>query len=307
MIPPRSQVRWRGFDRRAGLPVVAAVLVLCAPHSFAGKAPELPPLTTISPAPRLPGKFVWADLVTDDAVAAQRFYASLFGWTFQDMGGYLIATMDERPVAGLFQRPRPEDKTAHPRWFGYISVSSLSRAERAVTKAGGRVVAPAKKFPKRGEQEVFADPEGVVFGVVKSSSGDPPDFKPEPGEWIWIQLMSRDGAKAAEFYRQIGDYEIINNTSTNRLSDLVLTHNGFARATVRTIPTGNESVRPTWLLFLRVKNVAESVKQAAGLGGKVLIEPKADFLEGKVAIVEDPTGAAIGLLEWSLDLLKGGR
>jgi hypothetical protein len=34
---------------------------------------------------------------------------------------------------------------------------------------------------ERGEQAVFADAEGAVFGVIKSSSGDPEDFLAEPG------------------------------------------------------------------------------------------------------------------------------
>jgi hypothetical protein len=40
-----------------------------------GAAPELPPLTSVSGSPRLPGKFVWADLVTHDVAQAQREYA----------------------------------------------------------------------------------------------------------------------------------------------------------------------------------------------------------------------------------------
>jgi predicted enzyme related to lactoylglutathione lyase len=38
----------------------------------------------------------------------------------------------------------------------------------------------------------------------------------------------------------------------------------------------------------------------------VLVAPQREVVEGKVAIVADPTGAAIGLLEWSDELLKGG-
>jgi predicted enzyme related to lactoylglutathione lyase len=270
--------------------------------------PAVPPLTTVSGSPRLPGKFVWADLVTDDVASAQRFYAQLFGWTFQDMGGYLIAANEERPLCGMFQRERPAGQPeARPRWFGYISVASVERAQRTVAKAGGRVLAAPKKLPKRGEQAVFADPEGAIFGVVKSSSGDPQDFKADPGDWIWIQLMSRDGVQASEFYRKVGGYEVIRNTSSKRLSDQVLASEGYARATVRTIPKENENVHPTWLLFLRVQRVSESVAQAKQLGGKVLLEPRPEFLESKVAVISDPTGAAIGLMEWSDELLKGGR
>jgi len=258
--------------------------------------------------PRLPGKFVWADLVTDDVPAARTFYGQLFGWTFRDLGGYVIAANETRPLGGLFQRPRPEGQPdARPRWFGYLSVTSVARAERAVTKAGGRVLAAPKNLPSRGEQAILADAEGVVFGVVKSSSGDPPDFLAEPGDWIWIQLLSRDGRKAAEFYRKVGGYEIIENIAANRRSDFVLASKGYARATVRTISKDQEKVRPTWLLFVRVKNVGESAAKAKQLGGNVLVEPKPEFLEGKVAVVADPTGAAIGLLEWSEGLLKGAR
>jgi predicted enzyme related to lactoylglutathione lyase len=290
--------------------LLAAVMVLTGALLAVGvrSQPAVPPLTTVSGSPRLPGKFVWADLVTDDVAAARSFYAQLFGWSFQDVEGYLIAANEERPLCGMFQRERPAGQPgARPRWFGYISVTSVERAQRIVTKAGGRVLAAPKKFPKRGEQAVFADPEGALFGVVKSSSGDPQDFKADPGDWIWIQLMCRDGVQAAEFYRKVGGYEVIKNTSNNRLSDQVLASEGYARATVRTIPKGYENVHPTWLLFVHVQSVSESVAHTKQLGGKVLIEPRPEFLESKVAVIADPTGAAIGLLEWTDDLLKRGR
>ena len=132
----------------------------------------LPPLTTVSGSPRLPGKFVWADLITDNALVAQKFYSELFGWKFNDYGGYFIGRNDDRPLCGMFQRPRPKDRVASPRWFGYISVGNVEKAQRAVTKAGGRVLAEPTKMAKRGEQAVFADAAGAMFGVVKSSSGD---------------------------------------------------------------------------------------------------------------------------------------
>jgi len=261
----------------------------------------------VSGSPRLPGKFVWADLVTDDVPVARKFYAQLFGWQFWDMGDYTIALNDERPLCGMFQRLRPKDRVAEPRWFGYISVGSVERVQGAVTKAGGRVLAAPRQMPKRGDQAVFADPEGAVFGVVKSSAGDPEDFLAEPGEWIWIQLLSRDARKAAEFYRKVAGYDVVENTANNRLNDYVLTSKGYARATVRTIPSASTQVQPTWLPFVRVKNVGESVAQAKQLGGKVRIEPKPELFDGKVAVIADPTGAVIGILEWREGMLKGGR
>jgi predicted enzyme related to lactoylglutathione lyase len=283
--------------------ILGASLLLC--RSVLMAAADLPPLSTLSDSPRIPGKFVWADLVTDDVVAAQKFYSGLFGWTFRDLGGYVVAANDEQPLCGLFQRPRPADSNAKPRWIGYLSVSSVGGAVKAVTKAGGEVVAEPQKFPKRGEQAVFKDAEGVLFGVIKSSSGDPEDYLADPGDWIWIQLLSHDGRKAAEFYRAVGGYEIVDNVETNRLSDYVLTSNGYARATVRTIQPDDRSVEPLWLPFVRVQNVGESVAKAKQLGGTVVIEPTPELFEGHVALITDPTGAAMGLMEWPEEMGKG--
>jgi predicted enzyme related to lactoylglutathione lyase len=289
-------------------PVAALTLLCCVISLSAAEPPALPPLTSVSGSPRLPGKFVWADLVTDDVPAAQKFYSAMFGWTFNDYGGYLIGKNDDRPVCGMFQRALSTDHPqAKPRWFGYISVVNVEKACRAVLKAGGRELEAPKKIPDRGEQAVFADAEGALFGVVKSSSGDPEDFLADPGDWIWIQLLSRDAKKAAGFYRTVGGYEIVENTATNRQSEYVLTSEGYARATVRNIRTADTKVRPAWLPFVRVNSVAESVARARQLGGKVLVEPRPELLNGHAAVIADPTGAAVGILEWDEQLLKKGQ
>src|SRR5205085_4236725 len=90
---------------------------------------ELPPLTTAENSSRLPGKFIWADLVTDDVAKARDFYAQVVGWKFWGVGNYAIAMNDGQPLGGMFQKPRPaSDPKAKPRWFGYISVPSVSKA-----------------------------------------------------------------------------------------------------------------------------------------------------------------------------------
>jgi len=105
----------------------------------------------------------------------------------------------------------------------------------------------------------------------------------------------------------VAGYEIIENGVSNRVSDYVLSSKGYARATVRTIPAKQEKVQPAWLPFVRVKSIVDSVALAKQLGGRVLLEPKSEVLDGKVTVIADPTGAAIGLLEWTDTLLKGGK
>jgi predicted enzyme related to lactoylglutathione lyase len=66
-------------------------------------------------------------------------------------------------------------------------------------------------------------------------------------------------------------------------------------------------VKPTWLPYVRVKSVSEMVVKAKQLGGTVLIEPKPEVFQGAVAVIADPSGAAIGVLEWRPELMKGAR
>lgn len=290
--------------------LLAGVLLTCVTGPVSAQdsdPPRLPPLTAEPDSPRLPGKFVWADLVTDDVQAARQFYGRLFGWRFETLGNYSIALNEERPVAGMVERPRPEDRSAKPRWLGYISVESVERAREAATEAGGKVLAAPQEMPERGEQAVFSDPEGALFGVVRSSSGDPGDYLADVGDWIWIQLLSRDAREASEFYRTVAGYEIVENTREELRSDFVLASGGYARAAVRTLPAKATRVQPLWLPFVRVQSVAESVALAEQLGGRVWIAPRPDLFDGRVAVVGDPTGAAIGVLEWSRAEPEGGN
>ncbi|NJM55130.1 MAG: hypothetical protein HC841_03700 [Verrucomicrobiae bacterium] len=56
-----------------------------------------------------------------------------------------------------------------------------------------------------------------------------------------------------------------------------------------------------------MKNVKESLSIAGQSGGKTLLEPNESLMQGRVAVVADPTGAAIGLVEWSESMAEGAR
>ena len=95
------------------------------------------------------------------------------------------------------------------------------------------------------------------------------------------------------------DSTVSRNTAENRSSDYILSSEGIARATIRTIPSDKPAVQPTWLPFVRVLHLDKSVARAKQLGGKVLVSARPDLMNGKVAVIADPTGGAVGLLEWN--------
>ncbi|MBN8458998.1 MAG: VOC family protein [Verrucomicrobia bacterium] len=253
-----------------------------------------------SAVPRLPGKFVWADLVTDNLESTRKFYGKLFGWSFQRHGDYLLAFNRGLPVAGMFQRQRPANQPhATPRWFGYISVNDIDHAQRAALRGGGRLIAAPFDVPDRGRQAVFVDPEGALFGIIRTSAGDPGDVPATPGGWVWLQYLSRDAHRAATFYQSVGGYQIVRDSGPYRTSDFILRSGDHSRATVRNLSGVNPAVRPTWLPFLRVTRLADTIGQATRFGGMIVVTPRQNLLNGKAAVIADPTGAPVGLIEWT--------
>jgi predicted enzyme related to lactoylglutathione lyase len=74
-----------------------------------------------------------------------------------------------------------------------------------------------------------------------------------------------------------------------------------------TIRSDKPEIRPNWLLFVRVKSIADSTALAEQLGGKILLTPQPDLFNGKLAVVADPSGAAVGLMEWSTPASTEGQ
>lgn len=280
---------------------LAALLSGAAPVAVAAE-PELPPLTAEANSSRLPGKFVWIDLVTSDVAVAQQFYGRMFGWRFQPVGdastGYTLIDNGIRPLGGMVSVQARPNAPATPRWIGYISVPDVTQASKAVLAGGGRQLVAPKVLPRRGEQAVFADPEGAVFGVIKSAGGDPGDFLAEPGEWIWIQLVAHDAQKATGFYRSVAGYEVVENADSARKNEYMLVSGNYARAAVSQMSAKRAGTTASWLPFVRVADLSRSLTLAQQLGGAIMLKPRPTLFEGRMAVVADPAGAAIGLVQW---------
>jgi predicted enzyme related to lactoylglutathione lyase len=265
---------------------------------------ELPPLVQPASGEHHPGKVVWTDLVTSDLAGAKRFYGELFGWTFTDIhtgdSDYSVALHDGEPMGGLLERPVRAGEQRQPAWLTFISVRDVAAAERATVAHGGKVLSKPRSYPQRGRQAVFADPQGAVFAVLQSSSGDPADELADPGEWIWSSLVTHDPGKGAAFYQTVFGYEAFDFSSDDGQEHVLLATNDYARASSNALPAGTTPAHPHWLNFVRVVSTPDAVAKAQALGGRVLVEPHPDRHGGLVAVVADPAGAPFGLLEWTV-------
>jgi predicted enzyme related to lactoylglutathione lyase len=186
----------------------------------------------------------------------------------------------------------------------FLSVSDVDAARRTALGHGAKSVSDPKTYAGRGRQAVLSDPEGAVFAVLASASGDPPDYLAEPGEWIWSALLARDAGRSAAFYQTLFGYDVFEGPSDDGAEHLVLSSDDYARASVNTLPGGSARRHPHWLNFIRVDDATEAADKAVALGGRILVEPHEDRHGGKSAVIADPAGAPIGLMEWSASQSK---
>jgi predicted enzyme related to lactoylglutathione lyase len=145
----------------------------------------------------------------------------------------------------------------------------------------------------------LADPEGAVFAIVASSSGDSPDYLAEPGEWIWSSLHAKDAGGEAAFYQDVFGYDVFDLATDDGLEHVILSTDDVARASANQYPDGTSHRHAHWLNYVRVKDANDMASKAVLLGGKVLVQPHADRHGGLVAVIADPAGAPFGLMEWS--------
>ena len=114
------------------------------------------------------GVFVWDELMTTDADAAQHFYEQVFGWTTNDMGaeygGYRIFNRGEDGIAGLMAL---QDTSVPAHWQPYIGVDDPDATSAKAVELGGTVLAEAMDVPKVGRIAVLRDPQGATFGILK--------------------------------------------------------------------------------------------------------------------------------------------
>lgn len=267
--------------------------------------PVLPALTLPASETRLPGKFVWADLFTSEFDAARQFYADTFGWEWRWISRgpehrYGIFYSDGEAVAGVAHRAAPEPDKPYARWIYYASVADVKSASADTLARGGRVLLDRRSIPNRGDFAVVADAEGAPFGVLHSSSGDPPDYRAELGEWLWVGLFSRDAEAASKFYASLFGYEIVAPEAGGDILEYVLAAEGHSRAGIGQLRPESES-RPTWLGVVRVDDVGATLERARRAGGEVLYEADQEDLAGQLTVVADPFGGIVGLMRWAFE------
>ena len=117
------------------------------------------------------------------------------------------------------------------------------------------------------------------------------------GSFCWIELATTDQNAASKFYTSLFGWKVTDNPMGGEDFYSIFKLNGRDSAAGYTMGKDQraQGVPPHWNLYIAVDNADQTVAKAAQAGGKVIM-PAFDVLDaGRMAVVQDPTGATFCL------------
>jgi predicted enzyme related to lactoylglutathione lyase len=249
-----------------------------------------------------PGDFCWAELATTDQDAAKKFYTSLFDWAIEDVpmgdqGVYTMLKVRGKQACALYKMGPDMKGKMPPHWSAYVAVTSADDAAKKVESAGGTIVQKPFDVMDVGRMAVAQDPTGAMFCLWQPKKHKGAEVTNEPGAVCWNELMTRDTPAATKFYGAVFGWK-----------PDVMKMDGFGTYTVFKIgdtrvagmmeaTSQMANVPPHWLVYFAVTGCDTVADKTAKLGGKVLAKPQDIPNVGRFAVLQDPQGAAFGVLQ----------
>lgn len=118
-------------------------------------------------------------------------------------------------------------------------------------------------------------------------------IKHAPGTFCWPELGTTDQKSAVAFYRGLFGWNVDEQPigPGEVYSMFTLRGKHVAAAYTMRPEERQHNVPPHWNSYVAVDNADEAAKRAAALGGKVLAPPFDVMEAGRMAVIQDPTGA----------------
>ncbi len=118
-----------------------------------------------------------------------------------------------------------------------------------------------------------------------------------PGNFCWIELGTTDQAEAKRFYQSLFGWEAADQPMGPGETYTLFKKAGRDVAAGYRLRPDQKGVPPHWQVYVRVASADEATAKAKGLGGTVLAAPFDVFDAGRMAVLQDPTGAVFAVWE----------
>jgi hypothetical protein len=119
------------------------------------------------------------------------------------------------------------------------------------------------------------------------------------GAVSWSELMTTDPAGAKQFYSKLFGWS---------MKDMSMPDGTYTTAQVgetavvgiMSVPPQAAGMPPSWGTYVTVTDVDATLLEVVRLGGKVLMPPIQVPNVGRMAVIQDPQGAALSIITYSM-------
>jgi len=239
----------------------------------------------------------WVDLAVADPAAAAEFYGRLFGWTPMDTGdeggGYILALLNGKPVAGIGNLPAPD---APANWSTYFATDDADATAKTIVEAGGSLHMEPFDVMESGRMFFATAPDGATFGVWQAGSHIGAGIFNEHGSYSWNELHSNHLEAARKFYTDVFGFEYDDLTTPDfayLAFKLAGAETGVGGMTTNEMaPPGTPS---SWWTWFQVDDTDAAAAKVTELGGSLLMPPE-ETPFGHMAIATGAQGELFGLI-----------
>jgi len=115
----------------------------------------------------------------------------------------------------------------------------------------------------------------------------------KPGSFCWMELATTDQNAAKEFYSRLFGWTVNDSPMGPNEYYSMFKLDGKDAGAAYTLRKEQQAqgVPPHWMIYVATDDVEDSARRAAELGGKVCAQPFDVMDVGRMAVVQDPTGA----------------
>jgi uncharacterized protein len=239
--------------------------------------------------------FSWVDLGTTDTEAAKKFYAAIFGWTYDD-AAYSMAKLrglDAAAIAPLNEM----QKGAPPHFTCYFTVDDVDASTEKAAAAGANIVAPPFDVMDVGRMSAVDDPTGAGVALWQPKKHIGAGITNVHGALTWCELRTRDVDASRNVWTSIFGWTIDETKMPNGVTYTVFKIGGVASCGMMPMPSSIPAQVPShWLPYFQVDDCDATVKQVSELGGKIMVPAMDAANVGRFATLADPQGAVFGVL-----------
>jgi predicted enzyme related to lactoylglutathione lyase len=224
-------------------------------------------------------RFFQYQLRTTDVAGARAFYSAVLGNDAAE-----IFQLHEQALA----------RGARPHWLGHIDVGDVDAAASAFSARGASLFGKWVN-PQGLEAAVFRDPGGAILALSRPGPASSPAGVPDVA---WHGLNTVDVERAMATYGELFGWEFKapNDLGSGGVFHPFAWQPGNPDIGTMSDIAARPGVHSHWLFFFRVAALASAL-EAVKAGGGSSLPPLALPSGDRIAVCDDPQGAAFGLFE----------